>query len=257
MRGVVVWGAGLLSLACNRSDLLKKPDCGGGQTAVVDGSAFCVYPGQSDAECPPELPFLVVFAGAAFCAIEESPPTPLLGAALAQLADTDAGPPAGDGGVGGSDGGGGDVARWVVLVDVSPDEENRTPGADICGVSAVCEGAEVGGQVAILSAGAGTFCSEVGPGCTAARDEAAAALDDGAVCRGGSVPSDYVSLGIGGTLAVDFGRSLSGCTVTVVELAASRVEAYEILVCAGADGEGCQGPLAVAPMGGTTTVDVP
>ncbi|MCB9548108.1 MAG: hypothetical protein H6706_20015 [Myxococcales bacterium] len=256
MRGVVAWGAGLLSLACNRSDLLEKPACGEGQAAVVEGSAFCVYPGQDDVECPPELPFLVVFAGAAFCAIEEAPPTPLLGAALAELADVDFGVVDGDAGGAGGAGGGGE-ASWVVLVDVSPDEENRTPGSDICGVSAVCADGAVVPQTAILVAGAGTFCSEVGPGCTAVRDDAVAALDDGALCRGGSAPSDYVSMGIGGSLAVDFGRALAGCTVAVVELAASRVEAYEILICETSDGMGCQGPIAVAPMGGTTTVMVP
>ncbi|MCB9527770.1 MAG: hypothetical protein H6703_12300 [Myxococcales bacterium] len=127
------------------------------------------------------------------------------------------------------------VIRWLIVVDES-EEENRagTAGADICGAVAFCEGAEFIGVAAQSIGGDGLVCDGVPSavcGMTA-RDDPAAALDDGAVCAGGSSPSDYVSLGIAGELAIDFGRDLRGCSVEVVELLGRETEAFAVFACA-------------------------
>lgn len=84
--------AALSLLACNRSDLLDRPQCPeGGRYVAVDNNAFCVYPDADVFPCPDELPYVVRFAGAGFCAIEEAPAEPLLGEALRVALEVDAG----------------------------------------------------------------------------------------------------------------------------------------------------------------------
>lgn len=82
----------VLFFACNRSDLLDRTVCDeAGSYVVVENHAFCVFPGTETFACPDELPFSVRFAESGFCAIEESPPEPLLGAALNAALEIDAG----------------------------------------------------------------------------------------------------------------------------------------------------------------------
>ncbi|MEZ4436342.1 MAG: hypothetical protein R3F65_28415 [bacterium] len=126
------------------------------------------------------------------------------------------------------------VYRWVIVADDSRDENMAgTAGADICGVSAVCGVEVVLGVEAELVLGDGVVCDGVpgGPCGATRREDPAAALDDGQMCAGGSSPSDYVSLGLSGQLAVDLGRDLRGCGVEVVELAGGDAEGYSVFVC--------------------------
>lgn len=136
------------------------------------------------------------------------------------------------------------VYRWLIVVDDS-EEENRagTAGADICGAVARCGDDTRVGVAAERIGGDGVVCDGVPSdvcGMTR-RDDARAALDDGAACDGGSSPSDYVSLGIAGELAIDFGRDLRGCSVAVVELLGRDAEAFAVYACAtpALSGESC------------------
>ncbi|MCA9541142.1 MAG: hypothetical protein KC620_19715, partial [Myxococcales bacterium] len=70
----------------------------------------------------------------------------------------------------------------------------------------------------------------------------------------------YVSLGVGGELALDFGTDLRGCSVEVIELAGRDVEGYSLYVCRGPDpGAACLtgDALVAVPAGGSVSVDVP
>lgn len=94
----IIAAVAVLSIACNRSDLLDETVCDEtGAYVVVENHAFCVFPNETVFPCPDALPYAVQFAESGFCAIEESPPEPLLGAALEAALDIDAGAP--DGGV--------------------------------------------------------------------------------------------------------------------------------------------------------------
>jgi len=150
---------------------------------------------------------------------------------------------------------------WVLVIDDTTDENmNGTPGADICGITATCAGASVGAVAALLTSGDGDLCDMIREGCSADRTDPNAARDDGSACEPASAPSDYVSLGIGGTLSVQFGQTLAGCSLDVVELEGSQVEAYEVYVCDGPDASATcisGAALGTAAMGGTITVDVP
>lgn len=170
----------------------------------------------------------------------------------------------GEGGVGGGgeggEGGGGDIVYNTVLIfdEGSMDDGQGTSGVDICGVSSDC-----GNPIsATLSQGEGSLCEAEGPGCAADRTDANAALDDGSACEAGSAPSDYVSLGGDGSLAVRFDNNLAGCSVTVVEFAGATQEAYSVFVCDSDDLEGASclnndNPVHEAAAGGEATFNVP
>lgn len=87
-----VAAAAVLLFACNRSDLIDRPPCdAAGTYVIVSNHAFCVFPDTDVFPCPDALPFAIRFADAGFCAIEEAPPEPLLGAALMAALAIDAG----------------------------------------------------------------------------------------------------------------------------------------------------------------------
>jgi len=165
----------------------------------------------------------------------------------------------GAGGVGGAGGAGGGGASfdWVLIIDDTSDENMAgTPGADICGVSSSCGTA----VAALLTTGDGELCDSIREGCSADRTDPNAARDDGSACEPASAPSDYVSLGIGGTLSVQFSQDLTGCSVEVVELEGNQVEGYEVYVCDGPDASAdCKTGAALGSTnnGGNVTVQVP
>ena len=152
---------------------------------------------------------------------------------------------------------------WVALTDLSVVENaSGTPGADVCGVVAECGDGEVVGLSAVVDPGAGEVCSEVDPpDCSAVRNDPAAALDEGLSCEAVSAPSDYVSMGVGGSLWVDLGQDLQGCTVTIVELQGHDDEPYEVRVCADDSYDDCLddgSPLGLSSdSGGDVSVEVP
>ncbi len=172
-------------------------------------------------------------------------------------------PDAGAGGFGGEPdaGAGGSAFTVVYILDVTEEENTTgTPGVDVCGVSVTCDGNAFVGEAADLVAGAGEVCQVGRPECSADRGDPNAALDDGAACEAGSVPSDYVSIGVNGSLAVGFARDLRGCTVDIVENnQGATPEAYEVFICADLDGADCLGgaSLANAAQGGNLSFDVP
>lgn len=168
--------------------------------------------------------------------------------------DTDAGA-GGSGGAGGDMGGGGmggdmpmggqtgsqaDVLDWVCITDTSMVEnDNGTPGIDICGVFADCGEGPTTGINSAVESGTGVVCTgDAQMGCGAARNDASAAEDDGMACVADSDPSDYVSTGVGGTLCVQFNGDLQGCSISVVEYSGSDEESYTVKLCDNGDGSG-------------------
>ncbi|MBU0554149.1 hypothetical protein KKF91_08470 [Myxococcota bacterium] len=122
--------------------------------------------------------------------------------------------------------------EYVMILDNSSEENGAgTPGVDICGIWVECQGVELSGQ-ARLSTDDPNICTAGAPGCVAHRGDANAAEDDGRACEGMSSPSDYVSLGMGGMLIVDFNQDLQGCRVHVVELDGGDREGAQVFVCA-------------------------
>ena len=166
-----------------------------------------------------------------------------------------------DGGDAGLDGGAetgpgeGAVYTWVIIEDTS-DEENihGTPGVDICGVSFSCPGGVSGHgmEAEVTVAGAGSVCVEADSDCSASRDlpEAAVGVPENP-CVAISAPSHYVSIGVGGILAIRLGvgaddgtlidsGGLTDCDVTVVELAGGSVpESYKVNTCVAKDAIDC------------------
>lgn len=118
---------------------------------------------------------------------------------------------------------------FVWILDTSlPEYEDGAAGVDICGLSSECGRP----TMATISMGAGEVCD--GVGCPVDRRNPTAALDDGAACAADSAPSDYVSLGGNGLLSVQFGVSLVGCSLSIVELdAGGHDETFEVYVCDG------------------------
>lgn len=150
---------------------------------------------------------------------------------------------------------------WLVIFDNSVEEAMASsPGADICGVSVVC-GADAPTPAEVdYQWGEGEICDEEREGCSANRADPKAALDSGEWCEAASVPSDYLTLGMGGTLALRYDRSLRGCTVDVVELVGSQQEGYELWVCKTLEPDwDCltDSALASVPNGGNVQVNVP
>lgn len=144
-----------------------------------------------------------------------------------------------DGGAAGAGNEGGEAGttptesyQYIMIVDNSADENSAgTPGVDICGIYADCAGTTVSAGNATLATDDANICEAGASGCSADRGDANAAEDEGAACAGASNPSDYVSLGMGGTLTVDFGQDLQGCTVHVIELDGGDSEGASVLVC--------------------------
>ncbi|MGK0357769.1 MAG: hypothetical protein ACI9U2_000046 [Bradymonadia bacterium] len=200
------------------------------------------------------LGLTVVFAMG--CDVEECDEAGVCGDAGEGGAGGDVG---GAGGVGGEGGGAPLVFDTVIIFDDgSPDDGQGTTGVDICGVSADCAQA----VSASATRGEGSVCEAEGPGCSTNRGDAQAALDDGSACEPGSVPSDYISLGTDGQLAVGFDGSIAGCSVTVVEFAGATAEAYSVFVCNDSDVANAtcvnnDEPVFEAAAGGEATFDVP
>ena len=127
---------------------------------------------------------------------------------------------------------------WVVVVDVGLhlDGNDDHPGPDICGIEVVCEGVTHLGVEAVLDLGDGVLCTEPQDGCPVSRVEAEAALGPiEAMCSPLTRPSDYVVLGIDGSLAVrfDVGRpcGLVGCQIRVEELEGPILDLYRVFAC--------------------------
>lgn len=127
---------------------------------------------------------------------------------------------------------------WLVLVDTSGEAEALTPGADICGASYDCDGTEAPAEDAVLRVGRGEVCGGE-PECASPRDVAAAALDLGLPCDEETSPSAYVSLGVGGELALRFPRDVRGCRLSVTDRAGAVPESYAIYVCRGEEAVDC------------------
>jgi hypothetical protein len=172
----------------------------------------------------------------------------------------------GEGGnAGGAGGSGTGEFNVVYIIDTSMEENpSGTPGSDICGVSAECSGTDLDPQAVELVAGAGDVCvqgqSVGGSACSADRGNADAARDNGATCEAASAPSDYVSIGVNGSLAVTFGQDLRGCSVQVVENnQGATPEGYDVFICADTAGTNCINSAAIesAPNGGNVSFDVP
>ncbi|MFN3198568.1 MAG: hypothetical protein ACE366_09175 [Bradymonadia bacterium] len=154
--------------------------------------------------------------------------------------DADGGAGGGEAGAGGDVGGaGGDVGgaggeapvyNHLIIIDNSIDENMAgTPGADICGIEVDCN---LSPAIESFVQGEGGICEEVGDNCSAARNDADAILDDGTTCEPASAPSDYLSLGLSGTVTVVFDGDLQGCGVTIRELVGNDSEGYQVQVCA-------------------------
>lgn len=130
--------------------------------------------------------------------------------------------------------------QYLMILDQSQQENSAgTPGVDICGVWADCEGLEISGNARLDTDDRG-ICSSGDSSCAADRGNARAAEDDGRACSGNSSPSDYVSLGMGGILTLDFGQDLRGCMVHLVELDGREEEGAQVLICSNpADDQTC------------------
>jgi len=157
----------------------------------------------------------------------------------------------------------GPAFRWVIILDESSDRREGTPGADICGATMSCGGGDLLAISGALIAGDGVVCdgrpSDI---CgDTPRDRPAAALDDGSSCEPGSSPSDYVSIGMAGMLALDFGRDLVGCSGLVVELQGGDEEAYGVYICQtdALDADTCILGRSIVEVdnGGSVSFDVP
>ena len=151
------------------------------------------------------------------------------------------------------------LAYWtLVIVDTSAEENfSGMPGVDICGVK-VDE--EVGSpEVTQYRPGDGGVCMSGDERCSD-RSDVHAAEDDGTSCDDRSVPSDFVSLGMGGRLVLQFHEPIDGLDVTIVEHAGAENESYIVFVC---EEENPTHPerdckrVGAAEHGGTKTFTVP
>ncbi len=153
-----------------------------------------------------------------------------------------------------------DEYKYLVLVDNSEDENGAgTPGSDICGVQVVCGEEAMTGDEAWLYQGAGYMCDEIGQNCATARNMPISALDAGDSCEPESSPiSDYVSVGIGGILALEFAQDLQGCSVRINEHQGQDREGFEVYVCKDATMSDCLGdtPVFESRFGGEVTGEV-
>jgi hypothetical protein len=135
----------------------------------------------------------------------------------------------------------------VRITDASPNfasvDEDLAPGTDVCGVVARCGNETIRPVEAVHDPGRGNPCT--GPGqpraeCQTDRTNADAALDDGRTCTDQTVPSDFVSLGVSGTLAVRFETPIDGCRVTIAEWALrGESDAFNAFSCEDLGGGTC------------------
>lgn len=124
--------------------------------------------------------------------------------------------------------------RWLYIFDESSYEaEDGAPGADICGVVAICDGVAAPAVEADYVMGDGEFCTEPGRVCITNRADPTAALDDGMTCDWESIPSDYVALGQHGSITLGFERAITGCEIAV--RMTDSDEAIVAFVCDSAD----------------------
>lgn len=122
----------------------------------------------------------------------------------------------------------------IVVVDTSVDENSTgTAGADICGIAVVCGDTALIGSVSSYLSGTGGVCLEQNVTCGTDRSDSAAVEDDGRQCDASSAPSDYMSLGMGGWISVEFNSALDGCEVTVSELQGRDEEGFDVYACNG------------------------
>lgn len=141
---------------------------------------------------------------------------------------------------------GDDVYSWVVIDDFSVEnDEASSPGTQICAVDIVCDGGPpISGLRAQVRLGIGQLCVGRGNGCSTSRVEPEAALghvEDPCVID--SVPSDYVSTGYFGALAVQFnvpGRcGLTGCQVRIKGPVNATEDLFRVRVCSDPAGDVC------------------
>lgn len=158
--------------------------------------------------------------------------------------------------------------RYIIIADGTTDENSGgTPGADICGLFANCGADDFTAAGANMGIGAGTVCDgyNMNPPCEDGVNRAnpTAALDYGDFCEYTSNPSDYVSLGLTGELAVEFNVDLTGCNITIFELEGIQNEPYSVYACQSsllAVSTCINGglPIGNSPAaGGSVTVNVP
>lgn len=127
--------------------------------------------------------------------------------------------------------------RYLIVEDDSVDEgRTGAAGADICWVVAECGGEAVVAVSASLEVGQGLVCDgmSMDAPCETGVDrrDPAAALGDEMRCEAESAPSDYVSLGLGGLLVVEFESDLSGCVAVLYVLEGRDEDRYRVYVCA-------------------------
>lgn len=178
-----------------------------------------------------------------------------------------------DGSCGCPDGGltddGGGVAplpfRYALFVDFSeigPEPLSYLSGTDICGVVADCDGVLHQGVRAVLDSGVRGDCAS-DDACAAGvnRDDARAALDDGARCGLSGERSDFVSLGALGDLIVEFDVDLRGCSLEVREYPGDDglAEGFDVYACQTPEPTGCGCTLVLQSVSPArdVTVDVP
>lgn len=158
--------------------------------------------------------------------------------------------------------------RYIIISDETLDENmSGTPGADICGLIANCGAGDFNAVGATLIMGGGVVCdgTSMAAPCESgvSRANPVAALDNGAACEPASNPSDYVSLGLAGELAVEFNVDLAGCNITVVEWEGRQNEPYSVYACQSPllDASTCFNggtPIGSSPaVGGSVSIDLP
>lgn len=122
--------------------------------------------------------------------------------------------------------------QYIEIVDQSPEENNAgTPGVDICGVYCECNGNIIEVYTSELITDDLNICGNDIDWCSTDRSDPGAAEDLGESCEGGSIPSDYVSIGMNGKLSLRFGSDLNGCTVNIVEHWGGDIEGAEVFAC--------------------------
>lgn len=115
----------------------------------------------------------------------------------------------------------------LLFDDASPEEPANSAGADFCGVFTACA-RPVDAQ---LTLGAGAVCERIEQECGIPRTDPTAILEDGTACDADAEPSDFVSVGSDGSIAVIFDGDLAGCEITVVEFAGDQDDQWSAFVC--------------------------
>ena len=150
----------------------------------------------------------------------------------------------GSDGQAGTDGNGDLVYSHLVVVDTSSDfNQFGTPGADLCDVVVNCgerlrffEFEQSYGESPVCSDSDPTLCvceSEVPGICEGVDRVNPSSVENGLSCNGNDVnnESPYYSLGVGGTLILDYDNNLSGCSVSLTERQGNEAESYTVYAC--------------------------